>query len=75
MALPEVRAVAAAHNVSSALVCLRWVVQEGMLVAVSSSDGGYDRADLAAAAGGLVLSGAEMAELGALAHGPRADGM
>lgn len=69
MELPVVRSIAAAHgsNISAAMVCLRWVVQQGMLVAVSSDEAEFDREDLVAATTDtLVLTDAEMAHLSAL---------
>ena len=68
MELPAVRSIAAAHNVSAAMVCLRWIVQQNMSAAVSSDEALYDREDLLAAGGDglLALSAAEMAQLSAL---------
>ena len=68
MGLPTVQSIAVAHNVSAAMVCLRWIVQQGMSVVVSSDEARFDREDLLAASTGspFVLSDAEMVRLSAL---------
>jgi diketogulonate reductase-like aldo/keto reductase len=69
MELATVRSIAEVHNVSAAMVCLRWIVQQNMTVAVSSDETAFDREDLAAASttnARLVLSDEEMSKLSAL---------
>jgi diketogulonate reductase-like aldo/keto reductase len=46
MTLPAVTAVAAAHNKSGAQVVLRWIVQQGHLLATSADNAQYDKEDL-----------------------------
>ena len=61
---PTVKAVAEAHNKSSAQVALRWVVQQGIVAVTASNKRAYDIADL-----GLwdfELTAKEMAALAAL---------
>jgi diketogulonate reductase-like aldo/keto reductase len=43
---PDVRAVAAAHNKSTAEIALRWVVQQGVAAVTSSNKESHDRSDL-----------------------------
>ena len=44
---PTVKAVAAAHNRSTAQVALRWVVQQGIVAVTASNEKAFDVADLA----------------------------
>lgn len=46
MHLPEVKAVAQAHNKSAAQVALRWITQQGGLVVTASSKASHDLGDL-----------------------------
>ena len=46
MKLPAVTAIAAAHGKSGAQVVLRWIVQQGHLLATSADNAGYDKEDL-----------------------------
>merc|ERR1719456_487283 len=43
---PDVMAVAAAHNKSTAQIALRWVVQQGVVAVTSSNKESHDRSDL-----------------------------
>lgn len=61
---PTVKAIAQAHNKSSAQVALRWVVQQGIVAVTASNELAYDLADLAL--WGFALSAKEMAVLAAL---------
>jgi diketogulonate reductase-like aldo/keto reductase len=71
---PRVEAVAARHNVSTAAVALRWLVQQGLPFVTSSIKRDYDVEDLAVVGIGpdaalgrrLVLAEAEMAALAAI---------
>lgn len=58
--LPQCR-VAAAHNVSTAQVALRWVVQQGVVAVTASDKASYDQSDLAIF--GFELTEAEMEAL------------
>lgn len=61
---PTVKAVAAAHNKSSAQVALRYVVQQGIVAVTSSNVKGYDVSDLEVFE--FELSAKEMTTLSAL---------
>ena len=61
---PTVKRVAARHNVSTALVGLRWVLQHGLSVVTSATDPRYQREDLDVY--GFELSAADMAALDAV---------
>ena len=59
---PRLTTVAGAHNVSTAAVALRWINQQGVVVATSpGSNERYAREDLNI--GSFTLSAAEMARL------------
>jgi endoglycosylceramidase len=61
---PRLVRIAEAHGVSVPQVCLRWIVQQDCLVAVSSTKLSHDVSDLALF--GFALDDAEMAELSAM---------
>ena len=60
---PTVKAVAAAHNRSTAQVALKFVVQQGIVAVTSSDKEDHLVSDLAIFDGGLELSDAEMGQL------------
>eukprot|EP01050_Picozoa_sp_SAG11_P008583 SAG11_NODE_766_length_7274_cov_11.526690_5_plen_282_part_00 len=64
MELPAVKKIAAAHSKSGAQVVLRWIIQQGHLVATSSDKASWDREDLDLF--DWELTAAEMATLSAL---------
>ncbi len=62
---PRITAIAAAHNVSAAQVCLRWITQQNVIVATSpGSNEGYAKQDLDIFS--FVLGASEMATLSSL---------
>ena len=66
---PIVKSVAARHNVSTATVALRWVVQQAIPFVTSSTKAQYDMEDLGVVgdgSGAVQLSDAEMAMLAAV---------
>eukprot|EP01052_Picozoa_sp_SAG31_P015010 SAG31_NODE_953_length_10799_cov_4.245657_1_plen_65_part_00 len=64
MELPAVKKIAAAHSKSGAQVVLRWIIQQGHLLATSSDKASWDREDLDLF--DWELTAAEMATLSAL---------
>lgn len=64
MSLPAVKAIAAAHGKSGAQVVLRWVLQQGHVLATSADNADYDKEDLDVFS--WALTDKEMATLSAL---------
>jgi hypothetical protein len=69
LSYPEVKAVAAAHKVSAAVVALRWVLQQGVPLVTATGNAAYIKEDLAVV-DGPVLSAKEMATLSAITGRP-----
>ncbi len=61
---PTVKKIAVRHNVSTAVVGLRWVLQHGMAVVTSGSNPAYQHDDLTVF--DMELSHDDMAELDAI---------
>merc|ERR1712062_124254 len=64
---PTIQAIAAAHNVSTYQVALKWILQKGYHLTFQSSNPTHQEAD--ANVFGFELSKTEMAELDALSKG------